>query len=106
VASSLAISVNVLALSWALRRRVGLEAPPKSPGMVDALLRLAPAVALGVGLASVVASYLPPGMPALVRGGLLGGLSTLTCLGCAALLGVGEVSEVARGLRTRLRRRR
>ncbi len=106
VASSVAISANVLALSWALRRRVALDTPPTAPGMVDALLRLAPAVALGVGLASVVAPYLPPALPALVRGSLLGGLSTLTCLACAALLGVGEVGEVARGLRHRLRRRR
>lgn len=102
VASSVAISAYVLLLVLALRRDLSIaETPPR--GLPDAVLRLLPAVALGVGAGLLLEGMLPP-LPALLRGALSGGVALALYLATAHLLQVPEVGVLVRAVRRRLLR--
>ncbi len=110
IASSLAISVNALCLVWALNRGLGR---PKGPGLFDAVLRLAPACAVGIAagwgttaLLGPMEGAAPTTAGALVVGGLGGGLAAALTLVLAAVLGVPEVRTLVGKVLARLRRRR
>ncbi len=108
LASSLAISVNAIVMAIMVQRGV-----PKGEGrgLVDAVVRLSVAAALGVGAAWKLPELLlpwvgtwPPTVAALVVGGLAAGVATVVTLGAASVLGMPEVSALTERLRGRLRR--
>jgi len=104
VASAIAISLNAGALSALLTRRVGSEGV--GPGLVHALSRLGVSVAVAIVCGHGLATTLPADWPALLRATLLSAFAGLACAGAAAVLGVGEVREVAQTLLSRARRLR
>ena len=77
----------------------------KGPPLGSLLARLglaaAIAIAAGWGLEQVV-----PAWPALLRGGVTGGVAVALCLLAGKLLGVGEVDRLVGMVTRRLRRRR
>lgn len=101
MASAIAISVYVGALYLWLRSRLGV--PDSGRGVMDALARLAVAGAVGYGAGEALESILPD-WPALVRGGVAGGVGCTVCLAVAGLVGMAEPRMLGRRLLGRLRR--
>jgi putative peptidoglycan lipid II flippase len=98
-ASSIAISIYVAILgAWAMRS-LG-----DGDGFVSALLRLAVAcvsgIAAGWGLDQVL-----PAWPALIRGGITGGVAATVCLGLSVLFRVLEATMMISKVRRRVLRR-
>jgi peptidoglycan biosynthesis protein MviN/MurJ (putative lipid II flippase) len=96
--SSCAISLYVVILGTLLRRRI---AGPESPRIVDMVLPMLVAVALGIAAGEGL-EHLLPSMPVLLNGTLVGLTATFVCLLVAWLLKVREVAEVASMLRRKL----
>ncbi|MCB9762171.1 MAG: murein biosynthesis integral membrane protein MurJ [Alphaproteobacteria bacterium] len=89
LASSAAITVYTTALAIMLRRNM---AEPGAPRIADLVVRMTPAVALGVAGGFALDRTLS--LPALAQGALTGGLALVICLAVARLLGVPEVARV------------
>ncbi|MCB9796698.1 MAG: murein biosynthesis integral membrane protein MurJ [Alphaproteobacteria bacterium] len=100
LASSIAVTGYTVVLALMLRRSIAAAGAPRISTLV---LRMAPAVALGVaagrGLDGLV--QLPP----LLQGALTGGVAAAACLVAAHLLGAPEVGTVTRLVRDKLARR-
>ncbi|MES2638781.1 MAG: murein biosynthesis integral membrane protein MurJ [Myxococcota bacterium] len=104
VASSVGMTVYVLLLSAILKREIG----GAGPGLGDFLLRVLPAVGVGivVGLALRPSLGTPEWtrLDALFRVVVLGGVGGASFLGAAWGFGVGEVREIGAMVLRRLRR--
>jgi len=99
--SSGAISLYVIVLGSLLRKRI---AGPDSPRILDMVLPMLVAVALGIAAGEGL-EHILPSMPVILDGALVGLTATFVCLLVAWLLKVREVSEVASMLRRKLNRR-
>ena len=99
MASSLAITVYLTALWFFLRRQI--QSSADGPGLVDAMVRLIPATAAGIGAGLGLGGVLPE-LPALFHGALTGGFACIVCLFVAWLLRVRELSLLAQKLKSRL----
>lgn len=103
LASSAGVTAYVLVLATLLRREIG-----EGPGLGDFLLRVLPAVAIGVAAGFLVRPAL--GAPewtrldALLRSVVLGGVSGLAFAAAAWAFGVGEVREIGQRLLSKVRR--
>ena len=116
IASAVAILVYVLLLGWLQRRRFEREAAANDtslkdvPGMLDGALRLAVAVAIGIGLlARVLLLQFLPGLhlaTILMRATALCVLGIGIYVALARLFGVHEVTEIEGMLLRRLKLRR
>lgn len=101
-ASSLAISAYVFILAWFLRRKLGADVG-EGPGLVDAAVRLVPAVALGVFVGRSLSPLLDF-WPALVRGGITGGVSLAVYGLTVRMTGLPEAETLQRRLSGRFGR--
>ena len=103
-ASSIGVTTYAVILESVLRRQIG-----DGPGHVGFLVRLVPALVLGIAAGWGVRGLLPVGdfttLSALGRGTVLAGTGGIVYFGAAGALGVGEVREVMDMLRRGITRR-
>ncbi|MDP2307249.1 MAG: murein biosynthesis integral membrane protein MurJ [Pseudomonadota bacterium] len=105
LASSATITVYVLFLAAILKREIGT---PTGPGFGDFLLRVLPAVGMGIVVGLALRPSLGPPewtrMDALFRVAVVGGVSGAAFVSAAWVLGVGEVREIGAVVLRRLKR--
>jgi putative peptidoglycan lipid II flippase len=103
LASSVAISTYVVILALWLPRRM-TAAPAEASGIFGVVIRMTAAVAVGIAAGEGIESLIG-GWPALMRGGLAGGLAAVVSLAVAQRLGVDEVREVVDRVWGKVRRK-
>ena len=101
LASSVAVSVYVIALAVVLRRKM---AGPNSPALWPVVVRMLPAVLVAIAAGHSLDDFLAD-WPALLRGAITGCVALGLTLTVARLLGLPEVSQVVGLLREKLRER-